>query len=195
MGQVQLEVTVQDCFWHSDLDATPESFGAADLGLAVADCPISVETWQEWFSQWLERLQPHLGEAVCYELNLRLTNDIEIRALNAQYRSQNTPTDVLAFATLEVACPQPTELLSSDPLYLGDIVISVETAYQQAQQQGHLLKIELAWLATHGLLHLLGWDHPNRERLAQMLNQQSMLLQAINLTVNSTVFASSLDQY
>ena len=115
--------------------------------------------------------------------------------LNAQYRSQDTPTDVLAFATLEVGCPQPTELLSSDPLYLGDIVISVETAYQQAQQQGHSLKIELAWLATHGLLHLVGWDHPNRERLTQMLNQQSMLLQAINLTVNSTVFASSLEQY
>jgi probable rRNA maturation factor len=69
------------------------------------------------------------------------------------------------------------------PLYLGDVVISVDTAHRQAQQQGHSLKTELAWLATHGLLHLLGWDHPDEESLMEMLNQQETLLQIVNLTI------------
>jgi probable rRNA maturation factor len=69
------------------------------------------------------------------------------------------------------------------PLYLGDVVISVDTADRQAQEQGHSLETELAWLATHGLLHLLGWDHPDEESLIGMLNQQKTLLQKVDLTI------------
>jgi probable rRNA maturation factor len=54
----------------------------------------------------------------------------------------------------------------------------VETAQRQATEQGHGLEIELAWLATHGLLHLLGWDHPDDAQLAAMLAEQRSLLQA-----------------
>jgi len=59
------------------------------------------------------------------------------KLLNAQYRHQNKPTDVLAFAALEVDYPQVVEMQSYLPLYLGDIVISVDTAQRQAQQQEH----------------------------------------------------------
>jgi probable rRNA maturation factor len=122
--------------------------------------------------------------ASAYELTLRLTEDREIQVLNAQYRHKNKPTDVLAFAALEVNSPQlPPEIQLSMPLYLGDVVISVETAYRQAQQQGHSLQTELAWLATHGLLHLLGWDHPDEESLRGMLNQQEILLETVELTI------------
>ena len=76
-------------------------------------------------------------------------------------------------------------MLASLPLYLGDIVISVDTAHRQAQQQGHPLKTELAWLAAHGFLHLLGWDHPDEDSLNSMLNQQEMLLQTIGLAVQT----------
>jgi probable rRNA maturation factor len=113
-----------------------------------------------------------------------LTDDAEIQALNAQYRHQDKPTDVLAFAALEVDCPQPVKIQSRLPLYLGDIVISVNTAQWQAQQQEHTLRIELAWLASHGLLHLLGWDHPDEESLTRMLNQQLILLQTTGLAIN-----------
>jgi probable rRNA maturation factor len=68
------------------------------------------------------------------------------------------------------------------PLYLGDIVISVETATAQALERGHSLAYELSWLAAHGLLHLVGWDHPDEESLRQMLDQQDALLQAVNVT-------------
>jgi probable rRNA maturation factor len=76
-------------------------------------------------------------------------------------------------------------MLSSEPLYLGDIAISIDTAQRQAQQQGHSLKTELAWLAAHGFLHLLGWDHPDEESLTQMLDRQETLLQAIGLAIQT----------
>lgn len=140
---------------------------------------IYAETWQEWCEKWLEILQKELPPADAYELSLRLTDDAEIQELNAQYRNKNQPTDVLAFAALEADIPQSEEMLLHLPLYLGDIVISVETASRQAQQQGHSLQTELAWLAAHGLLHLLGWDHPDEDSLTQMLSLQATLLDRI----------------
>jgi probable rRNA maturation factor len=75
--------------------------------------------------------------------------DPEIHTLNRQYRGKDKPTDVLSF-------PLADEL---QPLLLGDVVISVETAARQAQQRGHALRGELQTLLIHGILHLLGYDH------------------------------------
>lgn len=164
---VQVEVNVQDYFFGESPDSAS---------------PVELSIWEEWFRCWLETLQPELPPSQIYELSLRLTNDAEIQDLNAQYRQKDQPTDVLAFAALEVDFPMPQDVQSDLPLYLGDIVISVETAQVQAQQQGHSLKQELAWLAAHALLHLVGWDHPDEESLLNMLKQQEVLLQTIGLT-------------
>ena len=67
-----------------------------------------------------------------------------------------------------------------DALELGDIVISLETAARQAPDHGHSLPAELLFLATHGLLHLLGWDHPDDASLAAMLRKQEELLAGTN---------------
>lgn len=175
---MQVEVSVQDCFYGS--------FQSEDLELSCPeDDTIATKVWESWFYRWLEILHSDIPQAQIYELSLRLTDDEEIQELNAQYRHQNQPTDVLAFAALEVDCPQPPDLLASLPLYLGDIVISVDTAKRQAQQQGHRLQIELAWLAAHGLLHLLGWDHPDDPSLMRMLDRQAILLQTIGLVINT----------
>lgn len=147
---------------------------------------IPESTWQEWFHCWLEALQPNLKLNPNYELSLRLTDDAEIQALNRHYRQQDQSTDVLAFAALEVDVPS-TELNSDWPLYLGDIVISIETAQRQAGEHRHRLETELAWLAAHGLLHLLGWDHPDSASLEQMLGQQKLLLNRIGLTTTVTL--------
>jgi probable rRNA maturation factor len=69
------------------------------------------------------------------------------------------------------------------PLELGDIVISVQTAARQAPEHGHSLERELLFLASHGLLHLLGWDHPDDTSLAAMLSRQEQLLAAAGGTV------------
>ena len=85
-----------------------------------------------------------------FEVALRLTTDAEIHALNRDYRKKNKPTDVLAFAQRE----GPGGKLH--PTLLGDIVISVDTARRQAKRG---LEKELLHLASHGLCHLLGYDH------------------------------------
>ncbi|MEQ8975224.1 MAG: rRNA maturation RNase YbeY [Coleofasciculus sp. C1-SOL-03] len=173
---MNIELIVQDCFFEASQSATPEANSLTN--------PISTSTWEHWFSQWLETLHLESPPAPTYELTLRLTDDPEIQELNTQFRHKNQPTDVLAFAALEVDSPQiPPDMQAAESVYLGDLVISVETAYRQAQHQGHPLTIELAWLATHGLLHLLGWDHPDEESLQRMLNQQQALLQIVNLTL------------
>ncbi|MGB5593098.1 MAG: rRNA maturation RNase YbeY [Crocosphaera sp.] len=143
---------------------------------------ITPETWKKWFQIWSENLISDLPVASHYELTLRLTGDAEIQSLNAQYRYKNQPTDVLAFATLESDFPIITEeQLSLEPLYIGDIIISGETAQQQAQQQGHSLGREIPWLAAHGFLHLLGWDHPDEDSLQKMLEEQETLLKIVGL--------------
>jgi probable rRNA maturation factor len=148
---------------------------------------IPPETWENWFQEWLEILNDYLPTALSYEVSLRLTTDTEIQTLNSQYREQDKPTDVLAFASLEANLPQSEEMLASMPLYLGDIIVSVDTAQRQAQQQEHSLSTELAWLTAHGLLHLLGWDHPDEESLMEMLQQQVILLEKIGMIINLEV--------
>ena len=144
---------------------------------------IGPQIWKNWFKTWLESLQSHIPPAPSYELGMLLTSDKEIQILNANYRFQNNPTDVLAFATLEVEYPKSKDMLSSMPLSLGDIIISVETAQRQAQRQEHRLLTELAWLATHGLLHLLGWEHRDEYTLQVMFHQQVELLNKVGITI------------
>ncbi|MCS7031481.1 MAG: rRNA maturation RNase YbeY [Gloeomargarita sp. SKYG116] len=134
--------------------------------------------WQEWFRCWLSHLE--LPPAPGYEIGLRLTDDQEIQALNRDYRQQDRPTDVLAFSALETGIPPAP----AAPLFLGDIVISVPTAQRQAAP-GQVTE-ELAWLAAHGLLHLLGWDHPDEAALEKMLQQQRRLFALVGLTEPQT---------
>jgi probable rRNA maturation factor len=169
-NKVQVELCVQDYFDDSQSEVV--NGGNIDA--------ITPETWENWFEHWLEMLQP-LPPAPSYEIALRLTDNKEIQQLNAQYRHQDRPTDVLAFAALEVNSPQTAFDI---PLYLGDIIISIDTAKQQAQQQNHPLSTELAWLSAHGLLHLLGWDHPDDESLGRMLSKQVLLLKAIGISID-----------
>jgi probable rRNA maturation factor len=89
---------------------------------------------------------------------------------------------VLAFAAQDEGLaqappmPLPGDADGVESLELGDIVISVDTAARQAAEHGHNLEQELLFLASHGLLHLLGWDHPDDASLAAMLARQEQLV-------------------
>lgn len=135
--------------------------------------------WQGWCQRWLEYLADYLPPASSYELTLLFTGDRRIQELNCQFRHQDKPTDVLAFAALEGDFPLIESEEMEEPLYLGDIVISLERADHQGRERGHSTKLEVVWLTAHGLLHLLGWDHPDEASLATMLSQQSHLLTLI----------------
>jgi probable rRNA maturation factor len=183
---IQVEVCVQNAIIEFAPEVAVGTGKLAQPEVTVPPTRITSDQWQNWFQRWLEILQPKFSPIRAYELSLRLTSDREIQTLNAQYRHQDTPTDVLAFASLEIDCPQSVEAQAYLPLYLGDIIISLETADKQATAQGHPLDTELAWLASHGLLHLLGWDHPDDTSLAQMLEQQQVLLHTVGLLVGGS---------
>lgn len=171
-----LEVTIQDHYFIPEQGEAIADSNPIDSN-PINSTPINSNQWTQWLEKWLEIMQEELPEAIAYELSLRLTNDAEIQELNHQYRQKDQPTDVLAFAALEDDCP----LVPEEPLYLGDVVISVDTAQRQAIEREHSLELELAWLAAHGLLHLLGWDHPDEESLTAMLEQQEILLRSVDL--------------
>ncbi|AFZ46407.1 protein of unknown function UPF0054 [Cyanobacterium stanieri PCC 7202] len=135
--------------------------------------PIFEEQWRSWFSSWLTMTDHEFDQNKTYEISLVLTDDQEIKELNSQFRQKDQATDVLAFASLDDEF-SPLDVIDTMPL--GDIIISIDTATKQAQEQNHPLKNELAWLASHGFLHLLGWDHPDRDSLMEMLAEQQKLL-------------------
>ncbi len=85
------------------------------------------------------------------EIGVLLTGDEQIRELNRQYRRQDKATDVLSFS----ADPESQKWSG----HSGDLVISLESAYREAEQRGHALDIEVRILLLHGLLHLAGYDH------------------------------------
>ena len=101
-----------------------------------------------------------------YDVALVLTDDARIHVLNRDYRGKNKPTDVLAFAHRE----GPTAAIHPD--VLGDLVISVDTARAQAKRGLHA---ELLHLASHGLCHLLGYDHNDDEEEAEMNTRAAAL--------------------
>jgi len=99
-----------------------------------------------------------------------LTDDEEVRCLNRTYRGKDEPTDVLSFSLREVAAGETTVDLSSleEELALGEVYISIPTAMRQAQAGGRTLEEEVAFLAVHGVLHLLGYEDESQEGYEQM---------------------------
>ncbi|MFT4976580.1 MAG: putative rRNA maturation factor [Myxococcota bacterium] len=104
------------------------------------------------------------------ELSIVLCDDAFILPLNRDYRGKDAPTDVLSFAQREGESAD-----AEDPV-LGDVIISVETARRQAEEAGLTLTQELRVLLTHGLLHLLGYDHLTEEERAEMELEERALL-------------------
>lgn len=99
------------------------------------------------------------------DVTLRITDDAEIHQLNLEFRKQDKPTDVLSF-NYNFIDPE------TNREYLGDIIISIETAIRQAEEFSFTIDRELAFLAIHGILHLLGYDHQVPEQEDSMFQMQ-----------------------
>lgn len=113
------------------------------------------------------------------EVSVTLTDNAYIHTLNCQYRGIDRPTDVLSFALNESEEPEIDGGL--DVNVLGDLIISVERAEEQAADYGHSVRREMAFLTVHGMLHLLGYDHMEDEERAEMEAEQRFVMDKLGI--------------
>ena len=113
------------------------------------------------------------------EVSVTLTDNAYIHTLNREYRGIDRPTDVLSFALNESEEPDVED--GPDVNVLGDLVISVERAKEQAADYGHSVKREIAFLTVHGMLHLLGYDHMEEEDRIEMEAEQRFVMEKLGI--------------
>lgn len=111
------------------------------------------------------------------EISLTLVEPEEIKSLNAEYRNVDSVTDVLSFPQFEDKEQMPSE----GELCLGDVVICVERAQQQAEEYGHSFEREMVYLLVHSLLHLLGYDHMDDDEKAIMREKEEHVMEHVDL--------------
>ncbi|XXM73702.1 rRNA maturation RNase YbeY [Lysinibacillus sphaericus] len=110
------------------------------------------------------------------EVSVTFVSNERIREINREYRDKDQPTDVISFA-LEEMGEDEIEIVGADmPRVLGDIIISVERAKEQAEEYNHSFSRELGFLALHGFLHLLGYDHMEEDDEKVMFQRQKDIL-------------------
>lgn len=117
------------------------------------------------------------------ELSLTFVTNEKIHQINKEYRGVDRPTDVISFA-LEESVEEEIKIIGapSMPRILGDIIISIPKAKEQAMEYGHSFMRELGFLAVHGFLHLLGYDHGTKEEEKEMFTKQEKILTQFGLS-------------
>ena len=113
------------------------------------------------------------------ELSVTLTDNEHIHVINREYRGVDRPTDVISFALNESDEP---EIEDAEINILGDIIISLERAAEQAEEYGHSYRREIAFLTVHGLLHLLGYDHMEEDERLEMEEEQRIVMEALGIS-------------
>ncbi len=147
---------------------------------------ITIEIDEEYENElsidWLEKIVTKglLEENVSgrVEVELLITSDEDVRRLNSEYRQLDETTDVLAFALQEEA-GSPFILPPDSAKQLGNVIISVPKAVEQAKEANHSVDREIAILTIHGLLHLLGYDHLEDEEAMVMQGKERAILSKI----------------
>ena len=126
------------------------------------------------------------------EVNLTLTDNEGIHIINKEYREIDRPTDVLSFPMLSYDAPGDFSFLMEEneddfnpdtgEAMLGDIIISVDKVKEQAREYGHSELREFAFLVTHSMLHLFGYDHMEPEEAEVMERRQREILEELQIT-------------
>jgi probable rRNA maturation factor len=124
-----------------------------------------------------------------YEVSVIITDNENMKEINNTYRKIDRETDVLSFPMLDYKNGNKKNLAVDDDtnpetggILLGDIVISIEKAKTQAEEYGHSLNREIAFLTVHSILHLLGYDHEEEEDRALMRRKEESILTQMKLT-------------
>ena len=115
------------------------------------------------------------------EVSITFVTNEAIHEINREYRDKDQPTDVISFALEEMGEGEVAIIGEGIPRVLGDIIISTDRTREQAEQFGHTFERELGFLAIHGFLHLLGYDHMNEEDEKVMFGKQDEILLSFGL--------------
>lgn len=147
---------------------------------AISELPNEEKLIKEVVSRVLEeeKVSPEV------DVYITLTNNEEIHKINKEYRDVDRPTDVLSFPMYERDEIAGLKNDTDDEIekILGDIIVSIEKVREQAKEYGHSFERELAYLVTHGMLHLLGYDHMIEEEKAVMRKREEEILETLNIT-------------
>ncbi len=149
-----------------DIDYEKTALAVAEKALELENCPYEAQ------------------------ISLILTDDEGIRQVNSEFRDIDRSTDVLSFPMIPFESPAAYDILEEDESYfdmdtgellLGDIMISVDHVYAQAEEYGHSVTREFAFLVAHSIMHLLGYDHMEKEEAAVMEAHQEAVLSALGI--------------
>ena len=140
------------------------------------DFEISGEIMEAVEKACLETLKYEEFDEDC-EISLSFVTNEEIHQINRQFRNVDAPTDVLSFPQLTFEEGEEADINENGEIVLGDIIISVERAKEQAEEYGHGLKREIAFLTVHSMLHLLGYDHMEKDEEEDMFRRQKEILE------------------
>ena len=139
--------------------------------------------WEKVFLSWINtilkknyyKFPNFIFEKKSFSLGLQIISNQEIASMNQNWMQKSGPTDVLSFPIIS-----DESLNNLDFIELGDIFISLEMALEQSSEYKHSIYREMLWLASHGFLHLLGWEHNNDLDLENMLNFQEYLINRLD---------------
>ena len=133
--------------------------------------------YEQDFTAIIEQALKNLGIEDDVEVSCVLVDDERIHEINREYRHIDRSTDVISFAMED----NDQFYVEGMPRTLGDIFISVDHAKKQAEEYGHSLRREMCFLFTHGILHLLGYDHMTDEQEKEMFGLQDKILGALSI--------------
>ncbi|ERK59559.1 translation metalloprotein YbeY [Gemella bergeri ATCC 700627] len=116
------------------------------------------------------------------DMSLTFVNKDEIQYINREYRGKDVPTDVISFALNDEVEDEIDIIgLENEINSLGDVIICVDIAKEQALEYNHSFDREIGFLAVHGFLHLLGYDHMNKDDEKEMFEKQEIILEKFGL--------------
>lgn len=139
------------------------------------------EKWEEiikkaiWTSLELEEFSTEC------EISVSIVTNEEMQAINREFRNIDKATDVLSFPQLTFEEGEIADVNEKNEIVLGDIIISIDKAQQQAEEYEHSLEREVAFLTIHSMLHLMGYDHMEPEEEKEMIQKQKLILQKTGL--------------
>ena len=144
--------------------------------------PFSVGEVQEYAEKFLsyviENAYTKEFSAYCdYSFDVLLCDDAFIHEINREYRKIDRPTDVITFALFY---DSEEKIVTDNTINLGQIIISIDKTNSQAVENNVEVQYEFLNLLAHGVLHLLGFDHPDDEQLENMLNIQNKMIESVN---------------